>query len=763
MHRVVTVSSARATDLSNCDVEPIHVPGSVQAHGFLLVVDPANVVRMVSENAAGFLDRPLSTILDQPLTAALPEPWGERLLEAVAREQPGISARFLLTLPRLREHRKSLDKLAAERDEYFEVVAHRSGELLLLEFECAEALVDGDSLSGRLYDAVTGFDQQAAVKELSQNAVEHLRALTGFDRVLLYNFEEDGSGTVLAESRNEALPSYLDLRFPASDVPRQARRLYELNRVRIIPDVQYTPSPIEGEGAAALDLSGSVLRSVSPIHREYMRNMGTMASMSISILIDGRLWGLISLHHKHPRLVPYRLRSYCDLLTQVYSSHLSARLKQAELTRAIELKQMETQLLTSMTAGPNYLNGLVSRGDDLLRMMGAQGGALVIGTNCILLGQTPPERAVLALTEWLAERGQREVYTSSYLSQEYPPAAEWAEVASGLMAVSLSRIHRSYFFWFRQELVRTVRWAGEPVKQETLAENGRLEIHPRRSFALWSETVRHRSANWSRQEIAAAGELRAAILEVVLKRAEEMAELVTELEFANKELEAFSYSVSHDLRAPFRHISGFSELLLEEEAERLDEKGIRYIRKIMESARFAGLLVDTLLNFSRIARSRIEMRPVDMHYLAEEQWRETCAEECEGRMIQFACTDLPMQIGDVTLLRQVFRNLYSNAIKYTRATQNARVRVSFVEQPEETVFCVEDNGVGFDQTYAHKLFGVFQRLHRTEDFEGTGIGLANIRRIISRHGGSTWAEGKLGEGAKFFFSLPRREHATEGK
>ena len=252
----------------------------------------------------------------------------------------------------------------------------------------------------------------------------------------------------------------------------------------------------------------------------------------------------------------------------------------------------------------------------------------------------------------------------------------------------------------------------------------------------------------------AALEFRTAVLEVVLRRAEQLAELAAGLKIANDELEAFSYSVSHDLRAPFRHISGFSEMLKEEEAERMSERGKHYLATIMNSAKFAGSLVDSLLEFSRFARSTIHMAPVSMEELVDQEWTAVLYDEADNRAIEFSRGPLPEVSGDPQLMRQVIRNLLSNAVKYTARKADPRVRVEAHAVDAEVIFSFADNGVGFDQQYASKLFGVFQRLHRIEEFDGTGIGLANVRRIVSRHGGRTWAEGKVGEGATFYFSMP---------
>ena len=756
--------AASSVDLTNCDREPIHVPGSIQPHGFLLAlagsaVAPADLaVVQASTSAATYLGPPLEEILGRLLGDLVSGQALERLVRPLSEGGDSANAEFAFAGP-----------VSADADaNAFEVVCYRSGSLLVLEFEAEREPLDVDALNADVYSVIQNIPRLGTVNSICAAAARELRRLTGFDRALLYCFDEDGTGIVQAEDRNDLLPSYLHLRFPASDIPQQARRLYTMNRVRIIPDVDYTPSPLvaaavaDGVAPSPLDLSGSILRSVSPVHRDYMRNMGTAASMSISIVIDGELWGLISLHHHEARHVPYRVRAACDLLTQFFSAQLTAEIRAARLTRTVELRGVQRRLLTRMATEARYLYSLTDAADDLLELTSAQGAALVLGNECTCVGVTPPEVALQNLTRWLDGRGDRETFCTSALQRDYPEAAQWVDSASGVLAISISNVHRSYLLWFRPELREVVQWAGDPAKGVRL-EEGRLEIHPRRSFESWQEIVRGKAQHWSPAEIEAAGELRGAVLQIVLRRAEEMADMAAELEFANKELEAFSYSVSHDLRAPFRHISGFSELLMEEERDRLSERGTRYIKTSMESARFAGLLVDTLLNFSRIGRSKIEQVPVRMNDLLMAAWGDVRAQEAEGRTIEFTHDPLPLVRGDLNLLRQVLFNLLSNAVKYTRHRADARIHVGVEQHGGEYVFSVRDNGVGFDQQYAHKLFGVFQRLHRSEEFEGTGIGLANIRRIVTRHGGRTYAEGVLGEGATFYFTLPVREEGSHAE
>ncbi len=747
-------------DLSSCDREPIHIPGSIQPHGFLLAVDESDVVRVASGTAATFLARPLASIFGMDLQQLFGAETGDELVAGL-RQAP------LSTAMRLLVH-------VENGPNRFEVIAHQPANvgapLTILEFEQSHELVDVEALNARLYNFVAAVRRAGTVEEVCQAAVEEIRALTRCDRVVLYRFDEQGHGIVLAEQLAEQLaeerfPSYLGLRFPASDVPVQARRMYELNRVRIIPNVDYEPSPLFTAGPSAaspqaapeIDLSSSILRSVSSIHRQYMRNMGTICSMSVSIIIDGKLWGLVSCHHHTARYVPFRLRSACDFTLQIVASQIESNLQRLHLRRALDARAVQGRLLAAMAGEENYMDGLIRSPDLLRELVAAQGVAVVTGPEARLFGATPSQPQVLQLVDWLRRRSD-EVFATSSLSSVYREGAACVHEASGVLAISVSRVHSTLVLWFRPEVVETVHWAGDPHKPgEAPAPSSTLPagiVHPRHSFASWAQTVRGTAEPWNSGEVEAAGEFRSAVLEVVLRRAEEVAELATGLQAANQELEAFSYSVSHDLRAPFRHISGFSEMLKEEEADRMSERGKRYLATIMESARFAGQLVDSLLDFSRYARAPVTISSVDIEELFDREWATVLEDEGRGRTIDYTRTALPTVSADPQLLRQVVRNLLSNAVKYTGKRADARVHVGAAQQDEDFVFSIEDNGTGFDQQYAGKLFGVFQRLHRMEEFEGTGIGLANVRRIVSRHGGRVWAEGEVGKGATFYFTLP---------
>ncbi|TFW13671.1 ATP-binding protein [Duganella callida] len=734
-------SAVTDIDIASCEREPIRTPGAIQPHGFLLALDAARTVVQVSDNLARHTGAAAADALGQPLAAvigAAAAALAPHLDDAQLRERPAYLATVTVG------------------DSAYDALAHRCGQLLMLEFEPARGdyRADLQHLYPLLGDFLNKISEADTIADLCELAAAEIGTLTGFGRVLVYSFDEEGHGNVLAECLQDGYDSYLGQRFPASDIPRQARELYVLNRVRMIQDATYAPAslqppdnPLTGQ---TTDLSFAALRSVSPVHLQYMRNMGTLASMSVSLVIEGRLWGLISCHHAAPRLLSFHQRTVCEQVGQILALHIRNRSDADDLQFRLEVRRSMVRVLGGLTQGADFIDNLRSVLPELLHFARAGGVAIVIDDRLISFGDTPDDQQIRALTGWLATQVHDEIFHSAHLGASYPPAAAYADCASGLLAMPISRIHQHYLLWFRPEHVYHIDWAGRPSGKEVVAG----QLTPRTSFQLWRETIRGTSTPWRDGELELALEFRSALLGIALERAEQMADLAEELGRANKELEAFSYSVSHDLRAPLRHIVGFSDLLMETAGSDNPERRQRFLVNIKESARLAGKLVDDLLSFSQMGRAALRPIRFSMADLVQGVI-DKLAPELPPHRIDWHVAPLPEVTGDPAFLQLALYNLLSNAVKFTANADPATIRVSAEQLPHETIFHIADNGVGFNMEYAHKLFGVFQRLHRMEDFKGTGIGLANVRRIVERHGGRVWANSVPGEGATFSFALPK--------
>lgn len=741
----ITSSLQKAVD--NCAQEPIRTPGSVQPQGFLIAIEePGMLIRQISENLPEWLGVSADSLLGQRLGGVVER--GEVLVDRLEEMEEDEAHPYHVADVRFLVGQQGHQSVA--------MMLHRHDQLLIAEF----ARPNADTVThSRLYPMVRSFISRASdiesVDQVCERAARIIKRLTGFGRVKSYRFDEAGNGLVNAEVLDEGYRSYQGLCFPASDIPAQARELYCSNRIRVIEDANYTPArlipsinPLTGQ---ALDLSYATLRSVSPVHLQYMRNMETLASMSISIVVDGRLWGLISCHHHSPHPVSFETRTSCELLGRVLSLQVETRETHAKSARMLDIRQRIVHLLAAIADHDSVLLGLQSVPGTFIDFVGASGAAVVSGSGCEIYGNTPSKLQVQALAEWLSRREQPDFFQTDNAGRDIPELPAVAESASGILAVSISELHSHYLIWFKPEQAQVVRWAGRPDK--TISDAGTL--NPRQSFEQWHQVVEGFSTPWSTVEAEGVQELRLAVLGIVLRKAEELAQLSEDLEKTNKELESFSYSVSHDLRAPLRHIAGYAELLGDIEAPTMTERGQRFLGTIESAAKFAGTLVDNLLSFSQMGRSAMHLTHVNLTALVD-TIRVELLPDYENRKVQWKYDNLPVVVADPAFLHLAMRNLLSNALKYSHTRAFSLIEIGSEERQDDIVISVKDNGVGFDMSYVGKLFGVFQRLHRIEEFEGTGIGLANVRRIIERHDGSVWAQGALDEGATFFFSLPKK-------
>ncbi|MBZ2208350.1 ATP-binding protein [Massilia soli] len=738
-------SDTNVLDLSTCDSEPIRTPGSIQPHGFALSLAEDLTVLQASENLAQHIGSAAAGAVGLPLARVI----GDTAAALVVTE---------LAATRVLERPLYLGTVCISETCYFDVLAHRYDGVLMLEFESVERRASADFRN--LYPLVGEFllklNNTVSTDAMSALAADEIRAVTGYGRVMVYHFDHDGHGHVIAESLADGYHSYLGQRFPASDIPRQARELYTLNRIRLIHDANYTPArlvpainPVTG---APNDLSFAALRSVSPIHLQYMRNMKTLASMSVSLIVKGKLWGLISCHNETPSPVAFERRTACEQLGQILALSIESREDASELQFRLDLRRIMVSMLGGLTQGADFIDNMTSVFPALLTFARASGVAIVVDDRLLTYGDTPSDEQIRELVGWLSIRAHGDVFHTDQLAAGYPGGADITRNASGILALPISRIHKHYLIWFRPEVIHTIDWAGNPHAKEGAGPLDQLT--PRTSFSSWRETITGTSIPWHKGELELALEFRTALLGIALERAEQMAELAEELGRANKELEAFSYSVSHDLRAPLRHIVGFSDLLLESASNEDLEKRHRFLKNIKESARLAGKLVDDLLSFSQMGRAALRPSTISMNDLVH-GCIEKLAGDTHGRDLRWEVEDLPEVRADASFIQLAVYNLLSNAVKFTSQKESAIIRIRAERHPHENVFHIEDNGAGFNMDYVHKLFGVFQRLHRMEDFQGTGIGLANVRRIVERHGGKAWASSVAGQGATFSFSIPK--------
>lgn len=732
-------------DLAACDREPIHVPGAIQPHGVLLALrEPALEVVQASTSTADHLGVQAAALLGTPLDDVLGADGAAEVRAAAASGDPRAASPL-----RLRTR-------AGAEERAWDGVLHRSGGLLVLELEpAAEEETRAAAVFLRVRGGLARVQGARTAADLCAAIAVEVRALTGMDRVMVYRFDADWNGEVVAEARGEGVDPFLGLHFPATDIPAQARALYRRNWLRLIAASDYRPSPlVPAENpltGTPLDLSESTLRSVSPVHLEYLRNMEVGASLSVSLLRDGELWGLVACHHHAPRHVPFETRAACELLGQAFSVQLGAVADAEETARTAEAAAAGAALLDRMAGAEDWARALTEDADALLGLAAATGAAVRRGGEWVRVGQTPDADGLDALAAWIAGRGEA-VFHTDRLPHLFPGAN--AAVASGVLAVGLGG--GDLLLWLRPEVVRTVEWAGNPEKAVRVGDDGTPRLHPRRSFAAWRETVRGRSLPWLAGEVRAAAELRERAVEIVLRHAAEVERLNHELRRSNDELDAFTYIASHDLKEPLRGIHNFSAMLLEDEGPRLGEEATGRLQTLLRLTRRMDEMIDSLLTYSRVGKLELDRDPVNLDAVLAEV-RETITPRLEETGVQVRVPrPLPTVRCDRVRTAAILQNLLTNAAKYNDKPERW-LEVGWRDGDTadgEVVLWVRDNGIGIAERHRDTVFRIFRRLHARDRFGGgTGAGLTIVKRLVERQGGRIWLESVPGEGTTFFFTL----------
>ncbi|GAB2557778.1 ATP-binding protein [Spirosoma aerophilum] len=745
---MTSTTTPTTIDLTNCEREPIHILGHIQSYGYLLAIQPDTYsIVHASDNIVDLTGIEAAQLLGQPIDKML--------------EKTDLPVRSLIELLNVGRRNDSWESMNPHRlvlnGKSWNLIIHQHQGLVLLEWEPMGN--DQNQLINQqlIAQALTEVQSSRTLTELLQNTARRVKSIIGFDRVMVYRFGAEWHGQVIAEEKDEHLEPFLGLHYPASDIPRQARELYKVNLVRLIADAGSMPSRIlttpDWPENQPLDLTHSVLRAVSPVHIEYLKNMGVQASMSISLLYRGELWGLISCHNSQPRFVDYPARQAAKFVSQLLSAALEFRKDKEDQTNLLQYQQAGRQLHEQLLLSDDVVRALTKLSVTALDVAGAAGAALLFNDKVYQLGQTPDEKAIRGLADWIGKTGTESFYETNQLPNIYPPGKEFRAVGAGLLSIVLSRELNEYLFWFKPERIEEVTWAGNPDKPITVSDDGVRRLSPRTSFAAWTELVRNTSEPWTESEVSVVVKLREDILQIVTRQANEIRLLNQRLQLAYEELDAFSYTVSHDLRTPLSSIRCYSEILLEEYGEDFTPDAKALFQKVIDSTDRMRRLIRHILYYSRMGRTELDTQLVDMKQLLE-GIREEIMVTNKDRSLQIDIESAPAINADPTMTLQLFTNLIGNAAKYTQLAPQGLVRVKGIQQDEEVIYSVEDNGIGFDMKQAGRMFELFKRLENARNFEGSGVGLAIVKRIVNRHQGKIWFHSEPNQGTTFFVSFP---------
>lgn len=497
---------APTVDLTTCDLEPIHVIGRIQSFGWLLSFSSDWIINHVSMNCQDLFGREPHDLVGLSATEFLSP---SAMHDIRTRLQILGSAS---TVERIFE----IDLVGDGR--FFDVAVHPSGRSFVLEIEPHEGGKRRDFVS-YVRPMIERLRQSPTIEQLCASAARHMRGLTGFDRVMIYRFEADGAGEVIAESLNGMVDSFKGQHFPASDIPAQARRLYTRNMLRIISDIDDPTVPVHpatNPNGEPLDLTMSGLRAVSPIHIEYLRNMGVRASMSVSIMRRGKLWGLMACHHYAPMVLSYSVRTAAELFGEFFAYLLEQKETDFSLEKRAESMRLHDEIMARVANGGSLLEAFDEFTDSIGQVIPFDGIVGWVDGRFLAHGSTPSEAQFAHLARFLNTAGASTVWSTDNIGSVYAPAAEWLDKAAGLLALPVSRAPRDYIVLFRTEQVREVQWAGNPEKMVELGPNG-ARLTPRKSFEIWKEERHGYSRPWKDEEVSSAESLRITLLEVVLR------------------------------------------------------------------------------------------------------------------------------------------------------------------------------------------------------------------------------------------------------
>lgn len=751
--RIKDIVNRDIVNLTNCEFEPIHIPGSIQPHGFLIGIDFESwKIDFCSANIAEFIPISHQNLLGQPFEIAFG-------VNQQTQIETYISNNILPSTSPLK-----LELLGT----FFLCTIHKSNETYILEAEQSgeqsQQMVDVYSQTSQF---LSYMNDTHTLKELCDLVARGTREITGYDRVMVYRFDKEYNGEVFAESVREDLEPFLGLHYPHTDIPVQARELYMQNLLRLIVDINYSPIPLftidDGNTNKNLDLSLSILRSTSPIHVQYLQNMGVGATLTISLIHQKKLWGLIACHHYSPKNLTPEIRLAAQLQGHFITSQIDVRQSSEEYDVARKSNAVLEKLisLNLQSAESSFQN--IVEDEALLEICNATGVAIIFDGTIFKSGLTPESKYIKKLIGWIKNFSQEDFFTTEKLIDFLPDADNYCQEASGIVYHSLSVENDDCIIWFRTESLTEINWAGDPNKAIVKDANG---LSPRNSFKLYSEIIKCQSKIWLQPELNAAANYAHTLQKqfnlVIISQEEEKYRKLSELlKEANSELENINWISTHDLQEPLRKIQMISSRLLGKEDESLSETVINSVQRMNNSAkRMQTLLVD-ILKYTRIQHIDASFELVNPQNILKEVLYDL-NEFINEKDAVINIHPLPEINGIPFLMKQLFSNLIQNSLKYSFENKAPIVNIRFLGIKFENeisyqVLTFEDNGIGFKPEYAENIFNIFSRLHNQEQYKGSGVGLALCKKIMQVHKGIIIGEGIPDKGASFKLYFPINE------
>lgn len=717
----------------NCDQEAIHICGEVQEYGFLIGVQDSKIT-FYSQNILDLF--PLNNILGEDIHAFF--------------AQLGIDINW--------ENYSDNQELAIQHISYnnqeYTLSIHTQNGFTFFEIEI---VFPGHKIN-KEYFAVQSILRNMDSKDIWKLLLKEIQAIIDFDRVMIYQFLYDGSGQVIEELVKPNLESYLDLHYPESDIPAQARAMYLKNPVRITSHVSGTTSPIVGIiPKENIDLTYSVTRASSPVHRQYLKNAHVESSFSTSIIVNGELWGLVACQNAAPKHLDLQSRLLAETLTRASANAYASQKSLKTLKEYQKINLNNISLRQNLLSEEDFGKSLKKNIRDIMDSCAADGMIIRINNEILTCGKVPNDNDIEKIIDWSKQHNsdfEENTFASNSFCQTKDLDLDTPDKSCGIIISILGNNTSDMLIWLRKEQGHKIKWAGKPEKSAISEIRNGVEIikfSPRKSFEVWKEYVKGTSLPWKIKEIESAKWITSVILKASHTKSSQILDLNNQLKELNQELDSFSHSISHDLNTPLTVIKLNAQL-----AKRLPdpEKVQTTLDNIIAQVDTMSDMIRNVLELSRIKKSEIELKKIEVDSLIEKL--------AEDSKISFNCPkteiiieNTPEVLGDKTMVYQVFINVIGNAVKYSSKSKKPLVKIVGKVYDDAVTYSITDNGIGIDQKESKKMFKIFSRMNNAKEFKGNGVGLSIVHHLMEKMGGKISYESESGKGTTFILKFQK--------
>lgn len=722
----------------NCDQEPIHICGEVQKYGYLLGTKDSQIA-FYSENILQLFSQDANTILGKDIKI---------LFEDLDLDINWDNFSY--------DHELAIQHVIFKGENYT-LSIHTNNGFTFYEIE----KVMPDHKINQEYKAIKNILKMSNEENIWKLLLEEVQKIIDFDRAMIYQFLYDGSGEVVEESVKPGLESYLHLHYPESDIPAQARALYLKNTVRITSHVSGETFPIFGYEKDKIDLTYSVTRSSSPVHRQYLKNTGVESSFSASIIINGVLWGMVACQNAEPKHLDLQSRLLVETLTRTSANAFASYRSLQTLEDYQRINLNNISLRQNLLSEENFGKALKNNIEDIMSTCAAEGMIIKINNEILTAGNVPNDSDIDKIIQWSKDNNQNfeeNIFISNTFCKTSNLELDNSEISCGIIISVLGNNTSDMLIWMRKEQGQKIKWAGNPEKETVSEIKDGVEIikfSPRKSFEVWKEYVKDTALPWKTKEIESAKWITSVILKASHTKSSQISDLNEQLKELNAELDSFSYTISHDLNTPLTVIKLNAQLM--KRMQQPEEKSNQFLNTIIGQVDVMSDMIKNVLELSKIKKSEIELKNIEVDALINKLAEESKI-SFDAPHTEIIIEKTPKVLGDPTMVYQVFGNVIGNAIKYSSKSSKPTVKIVGEVYENEVTYKISDNGIGIDKQDAGKMFKIFSRMSNAKAFQGNGVGLNIVHHLMEKMGGEISYESESGIGTTFILKFQRPDY-----